>query len=126
MKEFNYINLNPLKIHTGDCVVRAFAFFFGIPWESAFKVLTNHCAKQGKVIFNYVSNFGGYLKSQGIEKEKPKEKITVGEFCEKVAKDGYVYIVRVKSHLTIVSDKDVFDTWDCRDKEVICYWGRKK
>ena len=127
MKEFYYINLNPLKKHTGDCVVRALAFFLGIPWKEAFFDLIMFCADKGLVNFNYISTYTAYMKDKGYVRQKPPYKgISIGEFCEKIADDGYVYIIQTKRHMTIICDRDVFDTWDCRDRDVIYYWKRQK
>lgn len=127
MKEFYYINLNPLKKRTGDCVVRALAFFLGIPWKEAFFDLIMFCADKGLVNFNYISTYTAYMKDKGYVRQKPPYKgISIGEFCEKIADEGYVYIIQTKRHMTIICDRDVFDTWDCRDRNVIYYWKRQK
>lgn len=127
MKEFYYINLNPLKKRTGDCVVRALAFFLGIPWKEAFFDLIMFCADKGLVNFNYISTYTAFMKDKGYVRQKPPYKgISIGEFCEKIADEGYVYIIQTKRHMTIICDMDVFDTWDCRDREVIYYWKRQK
>lgn len=126
MKQFVYYNLNPLQNHTGDCVVRAFAFFFGIPWKRAFLDLIMYCADKGVVNFNYRSTYYGYLREKGYAKIKPpfREKTSVGEFCENIAKEGKTYLVQIKRHMTIVCNRDVYDTWDCRSKDVDFYWER--
>lgn len=127
MKEFYYINLNPLKKRTGDCVVRALAFFLGIPWKEAFFDLIMFCADKGLVNFNYISTYTAFMKDKGYVRQKPPYKgISIGEFCENIADDGYVYIILTKRHMTIICDRDVFDTWDCRDRDVIYYWKRQK
>ena len=127
MKEFYYINLNPLKKRTGDCVVRALAFFFGIPWKEAFFELIKYCADKGLVSFNYISTYTAFLKDKGYVRHKaPYKGISIGEFCEKVADDDFVYLIHTKRHMTIICDRNVFDTWDCREKEVINYWVKKK
>lgn len=126
MKQFVYYNLNPLQNHTGDCVVRAFAFFLGIPWKRAFLDLIMWCADRGVVNFNYRSTYYDYLKEKGFVKKKLpfKSKITVGEFCERIAEEGKTYLIQVKRHMTIVCERDVLDVWDCRDREVEFYWER--
>ncbi len=126
MKQFVYYNLNPLQNHTGDCVVRAFAFFLGITWKRAFLDLIMWCADKGVVNFNYRSTYYGYLREKAYVKHKQlsRQKVSVGEFCEKIAAEGKTYLIQVKRHMTIVSNRDVYDTWDCRDKLVEFYWVR--
>lgn len=127
MKEFVYYNMNPLQKHTCDCVPRALAFFLHKTWEEAFLSLVKYSAKNGIVSFNYRSTISSYLKEKGYVKKKPPYNgMSVGEFCENVADDEHVYLVLIKRHLTIVFKRDVFDTWDCREKDVDFYWEREK
>lgn len=126
MKDFIYYNLNPQQKHTGDCVVRAFAFFLGMTWKRAFLDLIMYCADKGVVNFNYRSTYYAYLQEKGYVKRKLfcTHKISVGEFCEKYAEEGKTYLIQVKGHMTIVCERDVYDTWDCRDRIMDFYWER--
>lgn len=126
MREYIYCNLNPKKKRTGDCVVRAFAFFFGVSWTKAFFDVIMFCAENGVVSFNYRKTYYKYLQEKGyVKRVLPfKPKISVGEFCEKIAEEGKTYLIQVPRHMTIVCNCDVYDTWDCRKEKVDYYWVR--
>ena len=50
MVQLLFLNLNPLKRRTGDCVFRALAFFFGISWREALDDLVGWAADRGLTI----------------------------------------------------------------------------
>lgn len=122
---FLYHNLNPKGIHTRDCVIRAFAFFFGVTWREAFLDLINWCADRGRVDFNYRSAYYDYLKEKGYPKHKAPEKgMTVEDFRDRYAKEGKTYIIQGKRHLTIISDQTIYDIGDCSLMVMDNYWER--
>ena len=125
MADFEYYNANPKGLRTGDCVIRAFSFFFGTTWRSAFDDLLSWCADRGLVNFNYRSSYNKYLSEKGYERHRtPKKGLTVCGFCNHFAESGKTYIVSMKGHLTIVQDGKIIDTWDCSDKVIDGYWER--
>ena len=126
MANYYYINPNPKGLHTRDCVIRAFAFFFGTTWREAFMDLINWCAERGLVDFNYRSVYNEYLKEKGYNRRScPEKGMTVSQFMTDFADDNAVYIVSCKQrHLTIVHNKDVLDTFDCRQMTVDGYWRK--
>lgn len=126
MSNYYYYNPNPLKIHTGDCVIRAFAFFFGVTWRKAFLDLIEWCADRGLVKFNYRSVYGKYLEEKGFARNKAPEKgISVARFRDNYADINKIYIIQCPRHLTIIHQKNIIDTFDCSDRTVEGYWERK-
>lgn len=125
MNSFLFFNANPLNKRVGDCVIRAFSFFFGVSWKKAFMDLICWCTERGLVNFNYRSVFNEYLKEQGFLRHKaPRKGMTVAEFRDEFAEEEETYLVSVKRHMTIVFRKDIVDTWDCSNKIVDGYWQR--
>lgn len=125
MEKFYYWNPNPKKLHTDDCVIRAFSYFFGITWRKSFFDLIEWCADRGLVKFNFRSVYNKYLEEKGYLRHKaPFKGITVGRFRDEYAKEGKCYIISCKRHLTIIHDKALIDIGDCSDIEMDGYWLR--
>ena len=126
MTKYNYYNPNPCKIHIGDCVIRAFAFFFGATWRKAFLDIITWCADRGLVNFNFRSVYNKYLEEKGYQRHKAPEKgITVARFIEEYAENGMTYIVSMPRHLTIIHDKVLYDIGDCSSRKMDGYWERR-
>lgn len=125
MAKCAYFNLNPKGLHTSDCVIRAFAYFLGMSWREAFIDLFTWCADRGIVSFNYRSTYYQYLKEKGYTKHKaPQKGMTVAQFADEYAKEKMVYILQGKRHLTIISNKTIFDIGDCSEMVIDAYWER--
>ena len=129
MAQLLFLNLNPLKRWTGDCVFRALAFFFGISWREALDDLVGWAADRGLTSFNYRSTYNGYLLEKGYARHRaPRKGLTVSEFCAEYAERGKKYILSCPRHLTVVEwpkyvdECFIVDTWDCSDKVVDGYW----
>ena len=122
-----FYNPNPTKSKdANDCVIRAFAFFFGISWEDAFLDLVKWCISKGLVRFNYRSVYTQYLLDKGFKKKKaPSKGLTIGDFCANYAHSRKVYIVSLPRHLSIVFDQDIFDIFDCSNMVMDGYWAKQ-
>lgn len=126
MSKYLYYNPNPKSLLTNDCVVRAFAYFFGVTWQKAFRDLIEWCIENGVVKFNYRSIYNEYLRQKDYLRHRaPRKGMTVAEFRDDFAELGVVYIVSIKRHLTIIHDKILYDTWDCSNEIVDGYWERR-
>ncbi len=122
-KIYTYKNLNPQQKRTGDCVVRAMAYFFGVDWRTAFYSLITYCADHAVVTFNYRSTYTAFLKEKGYRRMRAPEKgMTVGRFRDEYAEEGKMYLLQVPRHLTIIDDRVLIDTWDCSDRKLEGYW----
>ena len=68
-----------------------------------------------------------YLKDFGYKMEKMPKKLngkryTVEEFINELAYNKQTYIIKIANHLTVVKDKKLYDTWNCKNKCVGNYW----
>ena len=125
MKYIEY-NINPKNKKTGDCVIRAIAFATNKEWEKVYTDLAEQGIKKGYMV-NDPKNWRNYLKDLGYEVHKmPKKpnnkRYTLEEFCNEIAENDKTYIVKLASHLTVVKNKNVYDTWNCSRKYVGNYW----
>lgn len=131
MSQLLFLNLNPLKRRTGDCVYRALAFFLDVTWREALDELVAWAADQGLTSFNYRSVYTAFLLEKGYQRHRvPCKGITVSEFCDRFVEKGKMYILSCPRHLTIVEwpehllEPIIVDTWDCGGKVVDGYWEK--
>lgn len=125
--EYNY---NPKKKRTGDCVIRAIALATNSSWEYIYRELTEYGIKKG-LMLNDCKNWKAYLKRIGYElqkmpRRKDRTRYTLEEFCNEIAKEENIYIVKLARHLTVVKNRAVIDTWDCSNRYVGNYWKFRK
>lgn len=124
--EFVKYNKNPKNKRTGDCVIRAISEATNNTWENVYMELAKLGIEQG-LILNDTANWRKYLEILGYKQEKmPRRKdntrYTVEEFCVELAEPNKTYIVKVANHITLVRNKNLYDTWDCSYKSVGNYW----
>lgn len=124
--EFVKYNKNPKNKRTGDCVIRAISEATNNTWENVYMELAKLGIEQG-LILNDTANWRKYLEILGYKQEKmPRRKdntrYTVEEFCVELAELNKTYIVKVANHITLVRNKNLYDTWDCSYKSVGNYW----
>ena len=124
--KFIEFNINPKNKRTKDCVIRAIATATNKTWETVYRELTELGIKKGLMI-NDRNNWKAYLKNLGYEKQnmprrEDRTRYTLEEFCDEIAEDNKIYIVKVANHLTIVKEKNLYDTWNCSRKSVGNYW----
>ena len=126
---YHFVNVNPKGRRTGDCVVRAISQFLGWTWERTYRELAEWGIEHATML-DCPEAYEKFLLSKGWEKERqPRNadgtKITVAEFCKKIAEPGTVYIVAMANHLTYIGpDCRINDIWDCGGKCVGNYWSR--
>lgn len=124
--EFIKYNKNPKNKKTNDCVIRAIATATNREWENVYKELAEQGIKKGLMI-NDRNNWKAYLKSIGYEQQKMPRKedrtrYTLEKFCDELAEENKIYIIKLAGHLTCVKDKKLYDTWNCSNKCVGNYW----
>ncbi len=124
--EFIRYNNNPKSKRTGDCVVRAIALVTNRSWEAIYSELAEQGIKEG-LMPNSRENWKKYLKKLGYEMQKmPKKengkRFTIEEFANQLAKENKTYIIKVAKHLTVVKNKNLYDTWNCSTRCVGNYW----
>lgn len=133
---YKEINVNPLRNKTGDCVIRAIANAEGRSWYDVFDDLVK-LARENCTIPNAKSNYKDYLKSKGYKKigvkyedEDGKHRLTPRDFHGMLDHEGYdlskgVYLVSQASHLTMVRDGVLEDSWDCSNRAAYTIWKVK-
>ena len=127
--EFIKYNANPKGKKTGDCVIRAICTALNQSWEDTYKELLEVTLLKCYAISSK-ENIIEYLRRKGYEMQKmPKiytdcsfRRYTVEEFADNIAKPKITYIISVANHLTIIKDKKLYDTWNCKNKSVGNYW----
>lgn len=124
--KFIEFNNNPKKRKTGDCVVRAIATATNSSWEFVYKELAESGIKKGLMI-NSDENWKKYLETLGFKKQKmprrdDRTRYTLEEFCTEIAEEEKIYIIKLAGHLTVVKNKNLYDTWNCSYKSVGNYW----
>ena len=121
-----YLNLNPLRRNTNDCVIRAIALAMNMSWDDVYMDV----ARMGKDLADNMeanSTWGTYLKRNGwIQEVLPDhcpECYTVQDFCRDFPSG--TYIVATGSHVLCIKDGAAYDTSDPKD-EILTYYFRKK
>lgn len=118
-----YLNVNPDKNKTTDCVIRAVSFALDQPWEMTFTHIAVECLIHHDMPeANYI--WAGYLKSKGYKRRLIPDTCpncyTVRDFC--LDYPHGTYILGTGSHAVAVRDGDYYDIWDCGDEIPIYYW----
>ena len=121
-----YMNMNPIKRNTNDCVVRALSLVMGKSWEDIYLEL----AYEGLSLYDMMeanSTWGNYLKKNGfIQSLLPNTCplcYTLRDFCKDNPYGSY--IVATGSHVIAVIDGDYYDTTDSGN-EIVTYFFYKE
>lgn len=123
---YKYFNMNPDRLDTSDCVVRAIAAVMGLSWEDAYVDLSMQGFAMHKVfVVNDV--WGEYLKLNGFKRSIIPDTCpncyTIRKFCEDNPEGKY--IVATGSHVVAVIDGDYYDSWDSGDEVPIYFWWKR-
>lgn len=115
---FKYLNMNPDGESIGDCVIRAISLALD---ENYFDVVEDlirnadyfNCDLLVKECYSNMLDSFDFPRYKGN-----------GRTVEEVAKDFYKdkVLIRIDGHLTCSIFGDIYDTWDCSDEIVDCFW----
>lgn len=124
--EFIRYNNNPRSRKAADCVVRALSLALDKSWYQIYRELSELGLEECRMI-NEPDLYQLYLKKQDLEKQRmPKRpdntRYTVKEFANELADPDKIYILSIAHHITVIKNKDLYDTWDCSHKSVGNYW----
>ena len=128
-KTYHFYNANPKGLYVGDCRYRAYALANDISWEMAVMVTALWSVRTGIVdagsdhVDELLQEFGHWVK-QGEPKKKNGTKYTVGELAKMLKDSPDPVIVHVNHHTTCIKDGKVWDTWNCSEEYVRCYWTK--
>lgn len=115
---FIYLNVEPNEEKLQDCVIRAMSLALAVPYDDIVEMLYNNgieneCGEICMPCYSKLLDKLGYKMRSGNE-------IKVGGLASRYRTS--VLLIRIEGHLTCAIDGNVYDIWDCRDKEVDCYW----
>lgn len=115
---FTFLNLNPYRKRTGDCVIRAVACALDVDWLEASDALyltarnigcEMSCLGCYTVLFSDLGLF-----------EVDVRGMSVGEVA--ACYPDEVMLIRMKGHLTCARYGSVMDIWDCRELDADRAW----
>ena len=122
-----YVNMNPIKRNTDDCVIRALSLIMDKQWEDVYMEL----AYEGLSLYDMMeanSTWGNYLKRHGyVQAVLPNTCplcYTLKDFCKDFPYGRY--IVATGSHVIAVIDGDYYDTSDSGNEIVTYYFYERE
>ena len=126
---FVYLNMNPDKKRTTDCVIRGVSFVLDQDWETTFTHIAVECIKEHDMPeYNYV--WAGYLRRRGFKRfmipDTCPNCYTVKDFCRDNPVGTYLLVIvgygSDGGHVVAVRDGNYFDIWDSGNEVPTYYW----
>ena len=114
---YKFYNANARGKFHNDCTIRAISLAEGKSWDETYEELSKIAQRNG-IILDDVNFIEPLLDSR-------YERIcyiatTVGEFVEE---NPYgVFLITMNGHITCCIDGVIYDTFDCRGREMWCAW----
>ena len=116
-------NPNPKRAIVGDCVIRALTKALNSDWETVYANLTAYGFAFGDLP-NSNRVWGRFLKEKGFIRYNFDMDITVNEFCE--LNQAGIFVLGLDSHVVCVENGKIYDTWDCGDEYLYCFWVKER
>lgn len=129
---FVYLNMNPDKRHTIDCVIRGVSFVTDTDWETTFIRIAVECIKYHDMPeVNHV--WASYLKSIGFTRHLIPDTCptcyTVKDFCNDHPVGTYLLVIvgygATGGHVVAVRNGDYFDIWDSGNEVPTYFWAKE-
>ena len=129
---FVYLNMNPDKRHTIDCVIRGVSFVTDSDWETTFLRIAVECIKYHDMPeVNHV--WASYLKSLGFTRHLIPDTCpicyTVKDFCHDHQVGTYLLVIvgygATGGHVVAVRNGDYFDIWDSGNEVPTYFWVKE-
>lgn len=116
-------NPSPEKLRTDDCTVRALSLALDIPWDAAYVLLVSkglelHVMPDKASVIHAVLRERGYHRN--VVPDSCPDCYTLQDFCNDHPNGKF--IVASDSHIVVVIDGDVYDTWDSTSEIPQFYW----
>ena len=97
-----------------------------ITWDNMLQYAFEFTSRT-KIMFDEIKAIGNMLEEKGWEKQPmPKRsndtKYSIEEFVQTLANKDEIYIVSIRSHITVIKNLTLLDTWDCSDYKMGNYW----
>lgn len=126
-----YLNMNPHKRHTIDCVIRGVSFLTGKDWEETFVGIMVECMIYHDMPeVNYV--WASYLRKLGFGRymipDICPDCYTVREFCKDHPNGSYLLMIinyDTGGHVVAVRDGNYYDIWDSGNEVPTYYWVKE-
>ena len=124
-----YLNVNPDKKRTTDCVIRGVSFVLDQDWETTFTHIAVECIKEHDMPeYNYV--WAGYLRRRGFKRfmipDTCPNCYTVKDFCRDNPVGTYLLVIvgygSDGGHVVAVRDGNYFDIWDSGNEVPTYFW----
>ena len=126
IKMYVFLNLNPLGLRHGDCVVRAIAKALDQTWEKTYVELCVEGFNFGDMP-NSNAVWGAYLQSKGFKRHTLPDTcpncFTIGDFCKEYPKG--TYIVATGTHAACIIDGVLYDNWNSSGETVAYYFSKE-
>lgn len=124
--KFKKFNMNPKNKNTTDCVIRSLACAMDTTWDDMLQYAFEFTSRT-KIMFCETNAIKSLLKEKGWKKQPmPKRddgtKYSIEEFVETLANKDETYIISIRSHITVIKNLTLLDTWDCSDYKMGNYW----
>ena len=129
---FVYLNMNPDRNRTFDCVIRGVSFVTGEDWDTTFLWIAIECLKYHDMPEqNYI--WAGYLKRLGFKRyllpDTCPDCYTVRDFCRDFPEGTYLLVIinygGNGGHVVAVKDGDYYDTWDSGNEVPTYFWVKE-
>lgn len=128
---FVYLNMNPDRRHTIDCVIRGVSFVTDKDWETTFMGIAVECIIYHDMPeLNYI--WASYLRKQGFTKHVIPDICpacyTVRDFCRDHPVGTYLLVILNYDrggHVVAVRDGDYYDIWDSGGEVPSYYWVKE-
>lgn len=129
---FVYLNMNPDKRHTIDCVIRGVSFVTDSDWETTFLRIAVECIKYHDMPeVNHV--WASYLRSLGFTRHLIPDTCpicyTVKDFCHDHPVGTYLLVIVgygvTGGHAVAVRNGDYFDIWNSGNEVPTYFWVKE-
>lgn len=114
---YKFHNANAIGNFVNDCVVRSISVAECETWDKTYDKLSDLAQEQGTLLDDVE-----FVESYLNRNYRPiyHNSITVGEFAGKHPIG--TYLITMPFHITVIIDGVVYDTFDCRDREIKGAW----
>ena len=118
---YKYYNANANNNFVNDCVIRAISVAENKSWGDTYDDLSRIAKKNGILLDDV--NFVEPLLDYRYDRVKTCFQDTVGTFIENHPVG--TYLITMPGHITVSIDGIIYDTFDCRERRILCAWKVK-
>ena len=129
---YKYLNLNPDKRATIDCVIRGVSFVTGRDWEDTFLSIAVKCIQYHDMPeVSYI--WASYLRDCGFKRYVIPDTCpfcySVKDFCEDHPEGTYLLVIVGHGinagHVVACMNGDYYDIWDSGNEVPSYYWVKE-